>query len=243
MQTRSSNKRAREASEEEASFPNRMLMHLLCNDSDDVAAIRDLLDMGADPNFRKDGNAPLEHAAGLTAYNDEEAAKNVEIVRLLLDRGADVNSKDQDGVTPLMCVRDVKIAELLISRGADVKAKSKDGRTALSRQSAYNDALTVLLIEHGADVNCKDEYGRTMLHKLGSVDEINKMLDMGFNVNAKDRDGCTPVERAIGRRDAAATKLLLSRGAVLDKNPLRQLNVSEREFEIVKIVVKHMLTL
>jgi hypothetical protein len=57
-----------------------------------------------------------------------------EIVTLLLDRGADINAKDKDGVTALwlaVCKGYEEIVTLLLDRGADIKAKDRDGNTPL----------------------------------------------------------------------------------------------------------------
>ena len=57
-----------------------------------------------------------------------------EIVELLIAKGAEVNTKDMNGVTPLYSAAGKghrEIAELLISKGADVNAKDRHGNTPL----------------------------------------------------------------------------------------------------------------
>lgn len=59
---------------------------------------------------------------------------NVQKVKELLDRGVDVNSRSQRGVTPLMlaCAEgQIDVVKLLLARGADVNATDNSGRTAL----------------------------------------------------------------------------------------------------------------
>ena len=48
---------------------------------------------------------------------------NVEIIKLILDAGGDVNAKDNEHNSVLHYVRDVEVAKILIERGADVNAE------------------------------------------------------------------------------------------------------------------------
>ncbi len=65
-----------------------------------------------------------------------EAAKNGDAggVKALLDKGANVNAKERDDMTPLMAAAingRVDVVKLMIGRGADVNARDAKGRTAL----------------------------------------------------------------------------------------------------------------
>ncbi|MGD9791585.1 MAG: ankyrin repeat domain-containing protein [Phycisphaerales bacterium] len=85
-----------------------------------------------------DGVTILAHAAKSPA-GDENA---IELLRLLLDSGANPNTPGVDGVTPLMWAADAADQPrilLLLNNGADANAKDKDGRTALDWASARDD--------------------------------------------------------------------------------------------------------
>jgi len=88
----------------------------------------------------EEGVAPL-HVAAQEGHN--------QVIELLIDNGADVNSKDGDEGTPLHMAAangHKGIAELLIVKGADVNAKIVDGGTPLDYAEAE---IADLLRKHG----------------------------------------------------------------------------------------------
>jgi ankyrin repeat protein len=107
--------------------------------SADLELCRLLLDYGADPTIiSKDGETMIEAAAGLgfiQGYSKGKTpAERLDVVKLFVGMGADVNQADDYGITPLMVagnMGDTKIIQYLVDRGADLGAydlgKKNDG--------------------------------------------------------------------------------------------------------------------
>jgi hypothetical protein len=96
-----------------------------------IEAVKQHLAAGTDVNaLDHGGNTPLHHAV----YNDQ-----TEIIRLLIDKGAEVKGKrkaanHEEGVAPLHTATwrsTIETMELLIDNGADVNMKRADGAIAL----------------------------------------------------------------------------------------------------------------
>jgi ankyrin repeat protein len=100
-----------------------------------ASTVRVLLDAGGDVS------AVARNAMKVQPLHAAVAARNVEAVRLLLERGADPNARQQIGYTPLMGAAGSGIEELvsmLLARGADRSPVSEEGKTA-----------AVIALEHG----------------------------------------------------------------------------------------------
>jgi ankyrin repeat protein len=126
----------------------------------DVAAMKLLLDRGADPN--------MTDKAGATALM--WAIPELPKVKLLVAHGANVNARSLNlGRTPLLVAAGypnaADLIRLLLREGADIKAKDKSGMHALGRAVFLADVATVrFLVENGADINQRDGFGE---HGLG----------------------------------------------------------------------------
>src|SRR5207245_7725521 len=82
-------------------------------------------------------NAIVKNATGFTALTGAVANNHVEISKILVKRGANVNHRYEGGVSPLMeaCLNgNLELVNFLLENGADPSAKTKDEKTPLVRQ-------------------------------------------------------------------------------------------------------------
>ena len=195
---------------------------------DGVCVAQLLLERGADVNTRRNDHSTPLHIASYFW--------NVEIVRLLLDHGADpeANTEGNCGAKPfhsLSCGKfksqedGVRVAELLLEHGADVNTRRDDHWTPLHLASLWWKLDVVqLLIHHGAEVNAVDDFGKTPLHEVSQgksesesqedgVRIAQLLLDHGADVNAKSRAGDTPLTLASCSESLKLTELLLEHAA------------------------------
>jgi ankyrin repeat protein len=92
---------------------------------------------------------------------------NLEEVKRLLDKGAEVDARDIGDWTPLHLAADkghTDVVRLLLDRGADVEASTDRGRTPLHHAitEGHTDVATVLL-DRGADIDATDDDGQSPL--------------------------------------------------------------------------------
>ncbi|WP_378181656.1 ankyrin repeat domain-containing protein [Aquimarina sp. SS2-1] len=89
----------------------------------------------------------------------------LDIVKLILSYGPNIDEQDASGNTALMGVSfkgNYEIAALLIAEGADVNVKSYNDATALIFAATFGQKeIMRLLIQHGADISAKDNNGHT----------------------------------------------------------------------------------
>jgi len=140
----------------------------------DAAAIRLLLEHGADPNARqKNGTTALMLAAGLGrgtgAFTKDYAteAELLEAVKVLIAAGADVNAVDDGGETPLHFGAQASddIVTFLADRGAKLNVKDNKGRTPVEM------ALGVGLHGHAGGPPTVREGTANLLRQLIAIDE------------------------------------------------------------------------
>lgn len=128
--------------------------------------------------------------------------RDVSIVKLLLDRNADIETKDYKNRKLLSQVGNhhlgTEITEMLIEYGADLEARHDHGMTPLMNAVYYgNSQITEALIKRGANLEARDDYGRTPLMVVENDHKaiVKILLENGANIEAKDNDGMTPLWR------------------------------------------------
>jgi ankyrin repeat protein len=157
-----------------------------------------LLEHGADleAEWGDMGDKPL-HQLSYGKYRSPE--DGVSIAQLLLDRGADVNTRRKDHHTPLhyaSFIGNIEIAGLLLDHGADLEAACRDtGEKPLhvvsyGQYRSLEDGVKVaqLLLDRGADVNTRRKDHQTPLHVasfFGNIEIAGLLLEHGADLEAE----------------------------------------------------------
>ena len=157
------------------------------------------------------------------ALHGASRAGDTEWVKQLLDDGAPVDEKDEDGWTALMLANlkgHTELVKLLLDKGALLDEKDEDGNTALMEASKEGHTEIVqLLLDKGALVDEKKEYGRTALYwasENGYTEVVRLLLGKGALFDAADARGDVALlglagvdEDHVGRMAAQAHRHML----------------------------------
>ena len=192
-------------------------------DGHHTATARLLLERGADTNakYHQCSAESLLHAVvRKSSWNSQ-----IPDIDLLLEKGADLEAKDDDGQTPLVVgIQHEKLetVKYLLERGADLEAKDGHGRTPIAMAVQKRRLEIVdLLLEKGADLEAKDSHGRTVLTvavQKGTLQTVYLLLEKEANLEARDNNGHTPLVTAVRRGRCDHVEFLLEIGA--DPEPL-----------------------
>jgi ankyrin repeat protein len=167
----------------------------------DLEAARTLLNSGANPDG--DEQAPDSRPLQVAALRG-----TTEMVRLLLDRGAELEIEDSVGLTPLHLASQqnrLDTVRILLSRGAEVEKTGLNNFTSLhSAVLGGHLQMTQLLLEGNADINARDgNYGQTPLMlalRDSNVNILRLLLARGADVQLRDNEGLTAWDHARGAR-------------------------------------------
>ena len=152
---------------------------------------------------------------------DAAMRNDLDAVRALIQKKADVNAPQVDGATALhwAVYRDnVGIVSALLAAGADAKKATRTGATPFAMAALQgNPKLIGLLLEAGADPDERGPNGETMLMfaaRNGNPAAINLLIAAGADVNERERlRGTTALMWAAEQKHPDAVKALLAAGA------------------------------
>ena len=160
-------------------------------------------------------------AAFAGPLHDAAKGGDVDQAKRLLDQGAALAEPDQAGEPALLIAAlagHADVVALLLDRGTDIHIRNKGGLTAL-HAAAYGGHVDVvqLLIERGAAVNeTENFYHMSPLHAAaeeGHIRVVELLLAKGADIEAKERNGYTPLTQAGWREYWDTASLLMKAGA------------------------------
>ena len=171
-------------------------------------------------------NLSLMGTAKGTPLHSACDTKQTEIVKLLIEAGADVHVADDRLGTPLLVALKRgawDIVELLMESGADIEKKDKEGYTPLHVMAKEDnqEGIKKLVTKYGANMNAftGSRPIETALHVAAESDSLEAaraLLDLGMPVDVKDSYGYTPLMTSAVQNKHNIIKLLLERGANKD---------------------------
>ena len=202
----------------------------------DLATVKAFLEKGVDVNARGTRR-------GRTALHIAASEGHKEVIKLLLENGADVNIGAHYNLTAAdlaMQRNHNEVVELLVSKGADISPL----HIALYMK---DEAKAMSLIESGADVNKRTPYGTTPLDRTvnaGLQDIVELLIANGADVNSKDNWDWTPLHSAAAEGHRELAELLTTKGANVNardgggRTPLWYAQ-NQGYTEIVELLRKH----
>ncbi|KAI5659609.1 hypothetical protein M9H77_28402 [Catharanthus roseus] len=173
--------------------------------------------------LQKGANKDIRNRVGKTAY--DVAAENGH-VRLFdaLRLGDSLCMASRRG--------EVRTIHRLLENGANINGKDQNGWTALHRASFKGriDAVRSL-IENGIDINARDEEGYTALHcavESGHAEVIELLVKKGSDVESRTNKGITPLQIAESFNYSGITRILLQGKGIFSMENNKKKNNNNR---------------
>ncbi|MBQ3565300.1 MAG: ankyrin repeat domain-containing protein [Alphaproteobacteria bacterium] len=195
------------------------LLHMAAQ-KNSVEMVRLLLDF---LNINEKGNYEFD----CTALYQAIYYGSLDVVRFLMEHGANVNIRDSHGTFPIIKAAErgyIGIIELLLEHGADINSQDGNKQTALHR-AAYNGQIDTMsfLLQRGASFDMTNSYGETPLFSASaalsnSADAVSVLLNYNAEsqLNMRNTRGMTPLHKTFQFGNKDSTTLLLESGAKPD---------------------------
>ena len=162
---------------------------------------------------------------GRTALHYASELGNLELVRALLDKGAEVNAQDNEGCTPLLLAARFNFTgvckELIVVRSADFKLVDNNMKSALYYASLNKNfaLIKIILQKREATEVSIAEFVDGYYRNQNPQEHVRLLSDIvfipwnRFNVNAKDNSGLTALHYAAQIAPPSVINQLVAMGA------------------------------
>jgi len=171
-----------------------------------------------------------------------------EVARVLLEHGADMETRDIFTHSPLQWSSEnghVEVVRVLLENHADVNSSDKNNWTALHFASTSGHVVVArVLLENSADPNAKKWDNGTPLHSARNERVTRILLEYGADPNARDSEGRTPLHRPMRTDNAEVARVLLENGVdansrdVMNRTPLHVAS-KKGHLDCVRLLLQH----
>ena len=159
----------------------------------------------------EEGNTPLFYAID---------ANNIDVVKLLIENGANINQHNNGGHTSLhwASVKGHKrIVKYLVKRGIDINIlNDKKNTSVLIASELGHEDIVKFLVEHDANINLQDIDGDTpllMAARTNHENIVKFLVEHGADINVKNKKGDSPLICAAKKRNLNLVRYLINKGA------------------------------
>ena len=190
----------------------------------------------------------MPNEKGATCLHIAAQEGHIDMVKMLVEKGASVNALDNDKYSPLLAASSQKhfhVVQFLLDSGADPKA-TNSGQSGvihyLIRSDENGSGLTLQkdLIARccklGGDVNAKNKFGETPLHQAvmrGSLEMTEFLISLKADVNKVNRFENLSFQKKLNKNNTSFSKKKRHSETCLHKAILI------KSVEMVKLLIKH----
>ncbi len=146
-------------------------------------------------------------------------------IKDLLEKGADINTHNEWGLTPVMLAsqynHSVVVLKAIIEAGADIheaEPKYRSNALHLAANSSKNPKIIETLLEAGANIDARNYLGETaLIMAVNSNDETKittQLIKSGADINARDYQGHSVLDYAKAAKKTYIVNLLKEKGAI-----------------------------
>ena len=147
--------------------------------------------------------------------------KYADVVQVLIDAGADTETKNCDGRSPLHLASfsgELTTVKMLVKAGADVRATDAERDTCLILAACHGHTDTVhyLLCLPEVDLNHQGTGNDTALHTAVEgeyADVLQVLIDAGADIETRNDEGRSPLHLASTLGELTSMKMLVEAGA------------------------------
>lgn len=187
----------------------------------DISAFKAIIEYGGDINARFDFMGMENQTALMLA----SANYDLPLVTYMIEKGADINCKADNGYTALTCAvmsDDIEKVKYLLNSGSEIDPVNNREHPyspiAMSAVRGTHDIFE-LLLKHKANINWINSDGNSILKIACASDNIEssnlivkKLITLGADVNSYDDFGFSPAHNAIDKGNTKLLELLINSG-------------------------------